>query len=167
MRKQLGSLLEGYGLFRYRTRERGIKKIHIQESHEKINRYNQQLHAVRLRRIELENLLKDVVYDEDQYMTLQKEISAKQFRERELVAELGALDNHISDLEKRYASLLEIRKELTVLEERVQNLQLLKGLFRGNDFVKFVSSIYLQNLCNAANERFFRMTRQRLKLEYA
>lgn len=82
-----------------------------------------------------------------------------------MVAELGALDNHISDLEKRYASLLEIRKELTVLEERLQNLQLLKGLFRGNDFVKFVSSIYLQNLCNAANERFFRMTRQRLKLE--
>lgn len=113
----------------------------------------------------MENLLKGVVYDEDQYMTLQKEISAKQFRERELVAESGALDNHISDLEKRYASLLEIRKELTVLEERLQNLQLLKGLFRGNDFVKFVSSIYLQNLCDAANERFFRMTRQRLKLE--
>lgn len=45
------------------------------------------------------------------------------------------------------------------------NLQMLKGLFRGNDFVKFVSSIYLQNLCNAANERFYRMTRQRLKLE--
>ena len=42
---------------------------------------------------------------------------------------------------------------------------MLKGLFRGNDFVKFVSSIYLQNLCNAANERFYRMTRQRLKLE--
>ncbi|MCR9012272.1 AAA family ATPase [Gabonibacter chumensis] len=166
VRKQLSSLLKDTDYSGIEpVKEVLKKKIHIQESHEKINRYNQQLHAVRLRRIELENLLKGVVYDEDQYMTLQKEISAKQFRERELVAESGALDNHISDLEKRYASLLEIRKELTVLEERLQNLQLLKGLFRGNDFVKFVSSIYLQNLCNAANERFFRMTRQRLKLE--
>ena len=40
-----------------------------------------------------------------------------------------------------------------------------EGIVPGNDFVKFVSSIYLQNLCNAANERFYRMTRQRLKLE--
>lgn len=141
------------------------KKIHIPESHEKINQYNQQLHAVRLRKTELEGLLKDTTYDEDRFVTLQKELSAKQSHERELVAEIGALDNRISDLEKRYEAHMEIRKELTVLEERLQNLQLLKGLFRGNDFVKFVSSIYLQNLCNAANERFFRMTRQRLKLE--
>ena len=68
-------------------------------------------------------------------------------------------------METRVAAREKIGRELEGLELRLTNLQMLKGLFRGNDFVKFVSSIYLQNLCNAANERFYRMTRQRLKLE--
>ena len=31
--------------------------------------------------------------------------------------------------------------------------------------MNYISSVYLQNLCNAANDRFFRLTRQKLSLE--
>ena len=133
--------------------------------HEKINQYNQQLHAVRLRKTELAGRLEGVSYEENGHVALQQELAERLTCERNLLAEIGALDNHIADAEKRLAAQGEIRRALVALEDRLRNLQVLKGLFRGNDFVKFVSSIYLQNLCNAANERFFRMTRQRLKLE--
>jgi exonuclease SbcC len=38
-------------------------------------------------------------------------------------------------------------------------------MFRESGFVNYVSSVYLQNLCKAANERFYKLTRQKLQLE--
>ena len=130
-----------------------------------INRYREQVHAVQVRKAELEVLLAGVSYNEEEHAALCQRVEAALVREREMLAEQGALGNQIKDMETRVAAREKIGKELEGLELRLANLQMLKGLFRGNDFVKFVSSMYLQNLCNAANERFYRMTRQRLKLE--
>ena len=130
-----------------------------------INRYREQVHAVQVRKAELEVLLAGVSYNEEEHVALCQRVEAALVREREMLAEQGALGNQIKDMETRVAVREKIGQELEGLESRLMNLQMLKGLFRGNDFVKFVSSIYLQNLCNAANERFYRMTRQRLKLE--
>ena len=130
-----------------------------------INRYREQVHAVQVRKAELEVLLAGVSYNEEEHVALCQRVEAALVREREMLAEQGALGNQIKDMETRVAVREKIEQELEGLESRLMNLQMLKGLFRGNDFVKFVSSIYLQNLCNAANERFYRMTRQRLKLE--
>jgi len=41
----------------------------------------------------------------------------------------------------------------------------MKSLFKGSGFVNYASSVHLQNLCVAANERFQKMTRQQLSLE--
>jgi exonuclease SbcC len=41
----------------------------------------------------------------------------------------------------------------------------MKSLFKASGFVNYISSVYLQNLCNAANDRFFQLTRQNLSLE--
>ena len=41
----------------------------------------------------------------------------------------------------------------------------MKSLFKASGFVNYVSSVYLQNLCHAANDRFFQLTRQQLSLE--
>ena len=130
-----------------------------------INRYREQVHAVQVRKAELEVLLAGVSYNEEEHVALCQRVEAALVREREMLAEQGALGSQIKDMETRVAVREKIEQELEGLESRLMNLQMLKGLFRGNDFVKFVSSIYLQNLCNAANERFYRMTRQRLKLE--
>ncbi|MBC7921177.1 MAG: SMC family ATPase, partial [Ferruginibacter sp.] len=51
------------------------------------------------------------------------------------------------------------------LQQRAEDLGTLKKLFRESGFVNYVSSVYLQNLCHAANERFHPLTRQKLKLE--
>jgi exonuclease SbcC len=38
-------------------------------------------------------------------------------------------------------------------------------MFKGSGFVNYVSSVYLQNLCQVANERFYKLTRQQMQLE--
>ncbi|WP_303179836.1 SMC family ATPase [uncultured Butyricimonas sp.] len=141
------------------------KKLDLPASRSRINQFNQQLHVVRVRKLELEKLLAGVEYRAEEHEALVRQLEEYRLREREVLAEHGALANQVKDMENRAAARVKIGKELDVLDARLRNLQVLKSLFRGNDFVKFVSSIYLQNLCNAANERFYRMTRQRLKLE--
>ena len=48
---------------------------------------------------------------------------------------------------------------------RAENLKVLANLFRSSGFINYVSSVYLQNLINAANQRFYKMTKQKLTLE--
>lgn len=53
---------------------------------------------------------------------------------------------------------------LNQLTDRQAALKVLANLFRGRGFVEFVSAIYLQNLVQAANERFLRLTNHALSL---
>ena len=65
------------------------------------------------------------------------------------------------DLQKKEA----LEETLTKAKERGENIQILANLFRGDGFVNYISSIYLQELCQAANQRFYKLTRQQLRLE--
>jgi exonuclease SbcC len=58
-----------------------------------------------------------------------------------------------------------LREALEKLETRGENIRTMKSLFKASGFVNYISTVYLQNLCNAANDRFFRLTRQKLSLE--
>jgi len=58
-----------------------------------------------------------------------------------------------------------LQQELNKIEERAANLGTMKNLFKGSGFVSYISSVYLQQLCDAANKRFYKLTQQQLKLE--
>ncbi len=79
--------------------------------------------------------------------------------------DLGVTEKSLADLQKSLETLIKLRKELEQLELRAENIRTLKKLFTASGFVNYISSVYLQNLCNAANDRFFQLTRQKLSLE--
>ncbi len=78
---------------------------------------------------------------------------------------LGELFKELTSLKKDLETNRELVKDITILEKRHENIKLLKGLFKGSGFVNYVSSVHLQQLCVAANERFFKLTNQKLQLE--
>ena len=51
------------------------------------------------------------------------------------------------------------------LKKRAENLKVMTNLFKGAGFVQYASSIYLRQLCDHANIRFHRMTRNQLSLQ--
>lgn len=71
------------------------------------------------------------------------------------------LEQLTQDLQKK-STLLKQQEEL---EHRGKNIEVLQQLFRGNGFVDYISSIYLKELCHAANKRFLPLTRQQLQLD--
>ena len=92
---------------------------------------------------------------------LQSEI---QLYEQEKEEQLS-LKSETLRLEEDLAKKAELRTSLSAIDKRLEQLKLLKNLFKGSGFVDYISSIYLQELCHAANQRFYKLTRQQLKLE--
>lgn len=59
----------------------------------------------------------------------------------------------------------ELEKIFEKLSQRESHLRELNTLFQGSGFVKYVSGIYLKELCNTANMRFRKLTKNSLSLE--
>ena len=79
--------------------------------------------------------------------------------------EKGELNIQIKQLKENLILREQLQKELEEVNFREIDINTLKNLFKANGFVNYISSVYLQNLCKAANERFHKLTRQKLKLE--
>ncbi len=83
----------------------------------------------------------------------------------DLNLEYRELEQQILGEKKLLAESKELTRSLSLLEEREERLNLLKGLFHGRGFVHYVSQRYLTELCARANERFMLFTRNAMRLE--
>ena len=75
------------------------------------------------------------------------------------------IDRDVSDIREKVETKKGLLKILDTMENRASNLKELEQLFKGSGFVKYVSSIYLKELCNTANKRFTQLTKNSLRLE--
>ena len=117
---------------------------------------------------DLENLRKENlghVYDLEKHETV---VKAKETLTNQLNTQRkeeggieGLLKKMAEDLVKKALLLTEKAR----LQLRKEHLDDLAKLFRSSGFVDYASSIYLQNLIQAANHRFHQMTHQQLHLE--
>ena len=78
---------------------------------------------------------------------------------------LGKQKQITANLEKKLGEKKILVKDLNTIKKRAENIAILKSLFRQEGFVSYISSVYLQNLCEAANHRFYQLTKQQLRLE--
>src|SRR5690606_31603833 len=78
---------------------------------------------------------------------------------------IGSIEELLVKLKKDMENQAKLQLELKQLEARAENIKTMKSLFKASGFVNYISSVYLQNLCNAANERFLQLTRQKMSLE--
>lgn len=104
-------------------------------------------------------------FDEEQFDQLISSMQA----EREILdkqnAELALLHREIEEIQAKLNQKSSLLEALEKIEKRELNLKVLEKLFKGAGFVKFVSSIYLKELCQTANLRFMRLTKNSLSLE--
>ena len=83
----------------------------------------------------------------------------------EIISRRGELVNKIDSLRTRLIRRSELEEELEKLRVRGENLKLLKNLFTAKKFINYAATIYLHELCEAANVRFRKLTRESLRLE--
>lgn len=114
---------------------------------------------------ELAGKLKGKTFDPEQFRLQAQALERmeSEFKEAaESVAQLkGAINRESAELEKKS----ELMAQMNKTSNRAEQLTVLKKLFDRAGFVEYVSSIYLRQLCEMANVRFHRLTRNQLSLQ--
>ena len=114
---------------------------------------------------ELEQKLAKVSFDETIYKTQEEKLIFVTNQLKEATEIVTKTKTEIERLNKSFAEKKDLLIELEKLQKRAINLQTMRNLFNSAGFVQYVSSIYLKQLCDNANVRFHRMTRNQLSLQ--
>lgn len=141
------------------------QELDIQTERAKINTFRQEMMLAQTQLQQLQNEIGERKYDAEIHRQLQEQLTESRQLLNQLNQDFGVIEKTLADLKKALIAQTELRKTMEKLELRAENIRTLRSLFKASGFVNYVSSVYLQNLCNAANERFFRLTRQKLSLE--
>ena len=139
--------------------------INPEENKRKINDFKQNMSLSNSRFGEIKTEIGNRVYDAETHQKLLVEISDNKELQNTKNQEKGKTEEWLKKLRKDMENQAVLQLQMEKLELRGQNIKTMKSLFIASGFVNYISSVYLQKLCNAANERFFKLTRQKLSLE--
>jgi exonuclease SbcC len=130
-----------------------------------IRAYEQQVAATkaRIKVLKAEEGIEE--YSEDRFQTLQEEVASAKEKEKNLQSQVTLLNQELIAISQKLKEKQSLLGEFERIENRETNLRELDRLFAGKGFVRYVSSIYLRELCNTANKRFRMLTKNSLSLE--
>ena len=139
--------------------------IDIETERQKIQDFRQQL-QLSVNQIKLlKTEIGERTYNPEDHQKLREEVLKLSEVQADKNREQGKTEGEIRKLSNDLAQQKDIRKTLENIELRAEDLKTLKQLFKGSGFVNYVSSVHLQNLCLAANKRFYKLVRQKMSLE--
>ena len=141
------------------------QEINLELQKQKLTDFREQLMLLQNQLAQTQSEIGKRFYDPEAHQKLITEISAIGESLNQKNQDLGKVEQLLKKLKSDLESQSQLRKELENLELRAENIKTMKSLFKASGFVNYISSVYLQNLCNAANDRFFQLTRQKLSLE--
>lgn len=139
--------------------------IQVTELKKEIESYNRELAIAKDRLQESEKQLEGKTFDEANYLKMSQEILEAETELKALESQKSILISKLQENRLKYERIVRLEEELAQLNLRSENLKVLSRLFHASGFVRYVSNIYLQQLCNAANARFHKLTKQSLQLE--
>ena len=166
LQKQLSTHLEQNGYSNIEAvRQILAQEINLDFQKQKLADFTHQLALLQSQIGQLRNEMANRSYDNEAHQKLVAGILVITEKLNLKNKELGKVEQLLNKLRKDLESQALLWKEFEKLELRAENIKTMKALFKGSGFVNYISSVYLQNLCIAANHRFFQLTRQKLSLE--
>jgi exonuclease SbcC len=104
-------------------------------------------------------------FDVNAFNQLQDKLDTEKKLLHEKQQAYTVLEQQILDDASKLKQKEVLEKTFEELSQRESHLRELNTLFQGSGFVKYVSGIYLKELCNTANMRFRKLTKNSLSLE--
>ncbi|MDD4922826.1 MAG: SbcC/MukB-like Walker B domain-containing protein, partial [Bacteroidales bacterium] len=141
------------------------QSLQLEEEKKKVSNYKLSL-EVSEKQLKMQKAeLGEESYDENVYQKtivqlaqLSEEINLKNQQQ-------GKLEDELKNTRAKLEAQKDLLEHVNTLRLRGEEIKTLKQLFKGSGFVSYISSVYLQELCRAANDRFYKLTKQRLSLE--
>ena len=139
--------------------------LDVSQEKQQLKEYNEKRSGLQLQVDLLEAELAEHPFDPAALETVQRQLAALQAEKDALNQEHGSATNVLASLEAQWLQKQEHQQRHDDLDLRRQDLKKMDEMFRAQGFVNYVSSVYLKNLCESANERFFKLTNNQLRLE--
>lgn len=130
-----------------------------------ISQFDQKLAIAENRIQELEGENGVAEFQEQAFQELSFQFNELKIKTESSQNQVLLLDKEIQGILTKLSEKKVLMKEFAKLEIRESYLKELDTMFRGSGFVKFVSSIYLKELCNTANVRFMKLCKNQLSLD--
>ena len=130
-----------------------------------IQLFDQKLAITRTRITEIQSESGVLTFSEESYQAKNNELGQLQLQAKTLQNQLAVLHESLKDTLLKLEEKEKLTQSFRQIENRESGLRELERLFQGKGFVKYVSSIYLRELCNTANLRFMKLTKNSLSLE--
>jgi exonuclease SbcC len=141
------------------------QSLNISAEREEIEHFkamlSEQRHLLRSQQV----LLGDQRYDAETHREKRNAHSILIEQIQEASVEKGRLVEQLERVKADQRRREVLDEQAALLDDRKADLDVLAKLFKANGFVDYVSSVYLKELCDAANTRFTTLTRNRLRLE--
>jgi len=139
--------------------------LNVEQERKRVRDYQDKLTGLRKLVADLNTKLTEQPFDADTLLAIQDQLQTLRDQKDALNTDLGKASNVLAMLEQQWREKQEHQKRYDELDLRRQDLDKMNELFRAQGFVNYVSSVYLTNLCESANERFFKLTNNQLRLE--
>ncbi len=139
--------------------------LDVEQEKRRVKEYDDKLSGFQRLVTDLETELSDQAFDPDVLVVIQEQLQTLREQKDAQHKDLGKAGNVLTTLERQWQQKQEHQKRYDELDLRRQDLKKMDELFRAQGFVNYVSSVYLKNLCESANDRFFKLTNNQLKLE--
>ena len=143
------------------------KEMNIEQERLTIENFYREVETIGRFLADLELKLDGRLYDEEAHNLLKKNVLELKQTVEAMNKTMVEHEMEIKILRKKIKDYTLVSSDKKKAELRKQDISELKNLFRSSGFVNYVSTVYLQNLCQSANERFYKLTRQKQGLELA
>ncbi|MNI30713.1 Nuclease SbcCD subunit C [compost metagenome] len=147
------------------VKETLAENLPVQNIRAELEQFQIEFETLKAQIMQLEKKLADKVYDEAVFIQEEAALEESSHHLKILTENVGKCEQELNQLESAYEKKETLLQQQAQLNLRNDNLKQLFNLFKGAGFVQYVSSIYLRQLCDHANIRFHRMTRNQLSLQ--
>ncbi|GMQ26149.1 SbcC/MukB-like Walker B domain-containing protein [Algoriphagus sp. oki45] len=130
-----------------------------------IRQFDQKLAITRSKMSDLQAEAGVLSFSEEVFQSKKEKLEHLREQSKTLQNQLLLLQESIKEMKQKLEEKEKLSQSFLEIESRETGLRELERLFFGKGFVKYVSSIYLRELCNTANLRFMRLTKNSLSLE--
>lgn len=165
LEQKIAQKLAGHGLNLNEVERILERELDVETEKRRIRDFDAKLGGLRKQIADLATELVQTPYDPVTLGLIQKQLTDLKARKDSLNKDLGRIDNVLTTLESQLIQKQTYQQQYDECELRRQDLKKMDELFRAQGFVNYVSSVYLKNLCESANDRFFKLTNNHLKLE--
>lgn len=139
--------------------------VNVPDERRRIEAFRERLSVAKERLLQLEVQLQGRMFDSAAFEALNQQLIAETAAYEQLNREVGATEGEIGRLTEEMEEKTRLLTRQQELSLRADDLAVLRGLFSRSGFVDFVSGMYLRHVCQSANERFRKLTKNQLSLE--